>query len=212
MAIHSDTSGEPRPDPPADACIARAKGGDRQALGELYDRCRRYLLLIANHELDDQLRAKLGPSDVVQDTLLKAQTNFGRFQGRTDGELKAWLRTILINSLRDTARSFRPGSKRDLARERELQAILAQAPIARTSSAESPSKVALSLEQQEQLTVALYLLPDDYRRVVTLRNLERRSFNEIGAEMSRSSEAARKLWLRAIDRLRELLGGGDESL
>ena len=46
-------------------------------------------------------------------------------------------------------------------------------------------------------------MPEDYRRAVTLRFQEGLSFEEIGRQMGRSAEAARKLWSRAMERLRD---------
>jgi RNA polymerase sigma-70 factor (ECF subfamily) len=48
-------------------------------------------------------------------------------------------------------------------------------------------------------------LPEDYRRVLVWRYREERSFEEIGQLLKRSANAAQKLWLRAIERLRQEL-------
>lgn len=194
-----------------DECIRLAHSGCPHALGKLYEQCHRYLLLIANRELDIQLRAKLGASDVVQETMLKAQRSFEGFAGSSEGELRAWLRTILLNSVRDAARRYQSGGKRDIRRERELHAVLSdQGEAASFSQPESPSRQLMAAEQAASLRAALLRLPEDYRQVILLRNIERLSFQEIGEQMQRSNEAARKLWVRAVDRLRELLGAGNE--
>jgi len=44
-----------------------------------------------------------------------------------------------------------------------------------------------------------------------LRNIQQQSFVEIGVVMDRSPDTTRKLWLRAIHRLRELLGSGEDG-
>src|SRR5262245_56759774 len=96
--------------------IHDAQGGSPVALGWLLDGCRQYLLLVAHEQLDPDLRDKLGPSDVVQETFLEAQRDFRRFQGQTEQELLAWLRRILLNNLADARRRYRRGGKRDIAR------------------------------------------------------------------------------------------------
>ena len=68
----------------------------------------------------------------------------------------------------------------------------------------------MAAERAQTLRAAVRQLPADYRQVILLRNIERLQFNEIGDVMQRSGEAARKLWLRAIYRLRELLGASNE--
>jgi RNA polymerase sigma-70 factor (ECF subfamily) len=65
-------------------------------------------------------------------------------------------------------------------------------------------------EQAQRLRQALELLPDDYRRVITLRYVEQCPFEEIGRLMQRTPNAARLLWLRAIEHVKHHLGGRDE--
>ena len=56
---------------------------------------RDYLHLLARLQLDPRLRGKLDPSDVVQQTLVKAYQNRAQFRGHTAGEEAGWLRRIL---------------------------------------------------------------------------------------------------------------------
>jgi RNA polymerase sigma-70 factor (ECF subfamily) len=48
-----------------------ARKGSREALGRLLETCRPYLLLVANNELDRDLQAKAGASDLVQETFIE---------------------------------------------------------------------------------------------------------------------------------------------
>jgi DNA-directed RNA polymerase specialized sigma24 family protein len=57
--------------------------------GQLLEACRQYLLMIANDVIGPELQAKLGPSDLVQDTFLEAQRHIDAFRGQTRGELRA---------------------------------------------------------------------------------------------------------------------------
>src|SRR5438067_13788033 len=81
------------------------------------ERCRDYLLLLARLQLDPGLRSVLDPSDVVQQTLLKAHAKRDQFRGGSEGELLAWLRTILAHHLADLARKH---ARRLQGRERSL--------------------------------------------------------------------------------------------
>jgi RNA polymerase sigma-70 factor, ECF subfamily len=47
------------------------------------------------------LRVRLEPSDLVQETFLKAHREFEGFAGRSEPELMAWLRRILARTLAD---------------------------------------------------------------------------------------------------------------
>lgn len=183
--------------------LASARAGSRDALGRALQMCRKYLLLVAEKELDPDVRAKGGASDLVQETFLEAQRDFGNFRGATEAELLGWLRQMLVNNIANFTRRFHGTGKRDLGREVGLAAGDASGdPLGLASPERTPSSQAVEREQSESLHRALARLPEDYRRVITLRHLEHRSFEEIGQLMERSAQAARKLWLRAMAQLR----------
>jgi RNA polymerase sigma-70 factor, ECF subfamily len=191
--------------------IADARAGSSEALGRLVESFWPYLVWLANRELDAQVQAKVGASDLVQETFLRAQQGFGEFRGRTDEELLAWLRQILRRNLANLTRQFR-AEKRKVARERPLDSN-ASNDIRSTdlpAAGQSPSSFFVRKEEIERLTRAVNRLPEDYRRAIMLRYWEHRSFEEIGRTLGRSAEAARKLWARAIERLELELDAGHE--
>jgi RNA polymerase sigma-70 factor (ECF subfamily) len=189
--------------------LAEARNGSAKALGHALETCRRYLLLIAKRELDPMLQAKGDASDLVQETFLEAQRDFAQFHGTTDAEFRAWLRRLLLNNVGAFSRSYRGTGKRQVAREVPLQSDDSSAPdLGQQLPADSatPSGFVMEKERKESLQVALARLPDDYRQVILLRYQEERTFEEIGTAMNRTPDAARKLWSRAMDRLRSEWG------
>ena len=56
------------------------------------------------------------------------------------------------------------------------------------------------------LAEALSRLPEDYREVIVLRNLEGLSHEDVAARMGRAVGAVRMLWMRALARLRREFG------
>jgi RNA polymerase sigma-70 factor (ECF subfamily) len=75
--------------------------------------------------------------------------------------------------------------------------------MARSSS---PSHRAFRREQAVLLSGALEQLPAAYREVLILRHLEGLSFPEVARRMSRTVLSVKKLWARALPRLRDALG------
>jgi RNA polymerase sigma-70 factor (ECF subfamily) len=187
--------------------LPAARAGSREALGKVLEAARQYLLTIARQEFDADLRAKNSPSDVVQETFVEAQRAFGQFQGDTEAELLAWLRQLLLHRVGKLRRRYRDTQKRQLAREVALGGDDSGGGLAGVLAAGtlSPSGQAMENEQDQALQAALGRLPEDYRRVITLRYQDQLPFEEIGRLLERSPEAARKLWARAVERLFEEL-------
>ena len=190
------------------ALLRAAQTGSVSALGQLLDGCREYLLLVANQELPRELRPKLGASDVVQETFLEAQRDFAKFNGLTEGDLLIWLRTVLLNNMRDTQRRY-CAARRDVAREipwgmpGDSRCAVPEVPAA----LETPSWLARLGERDDCVRRAVDELPEDYRDVIVARNLQLQSFVQIAEQMGRSPDAVRKLWARAIESLQDELEG-----
>jgi RNA polymerase sigma-70 factor (ECF subfamily) len=192
------------PSPDIAVLLAQAQAGRPDALGQALNAYRRYLLGIAEGELDSVLQAKAGASDPVQETFLEAQRDFAQFHGNSAAELQAWLRRLLLNNLANFTRLYRGTEKRDVGREAPLEAgasgvVAAGLP----ADAPSPSGEAMCNEQAEAVRAALLRLPDDYRQVLVWRYQEGRSFEEIGQRLQRTANAARKLFARALERFEE---------
>jgi RNA polymerase sigma-70 factor (ECF subfamily) len=183
--------------------LSAAREGSGEALGRLLEACRNYLRLVAERELDPSLRGKGGVSDLVQETLFEAVRDFERFHGSTEAELLAWLRRLLLNNLVSFTRLYRQTGKRQVEREVPLSD-----PSAHSLT---PSGHAMVNEQSEAIRTALGRLPEEYRRVLRLRYEEGQPFEQIGAAMGLSSNAARKLWVRAVKRLQHEAGGDTSS-
>jgi RNA polymerase sigma-70 factor (ECF subfamily) len=185
-----------------DTDLAGARAGSKEAIGAALEACRGYLLGIAERELDADLRAKGGASDLVQDTFLEAQRDFGGFRGKTEADLLAWLRRLLLNNLANFARTYRQTAKRQLDREVRLPTD-GESGGHSVLPADDPSPSARVREGEDTaaLNEALARLPEDYRRVLSLRYLEGLPFDEIAVRMGRSPAALRKLWARAVDRM-----------
>lgn len=163
---------------------------------------RGYLLLIANQELDREIRVKVAPSDLVQDVLIKAQANLPGFRGTTRDALLAWLRKMMRNEIVSARRHYRAGI-RDV--QREVRRDSNSKPLRLKSEKRSPQSSFIQSEEVEIVRAAVSKLSEEYRTVIFLRTWRQLPFHDVGQRMNRSAEAAKKLWQRAILSLRKKL-------
>ena len=177
--------------------LARARNQDELALGQLLNQYREYLLAIANRDTEQRLRTKFAASDIVQETLLTASQRFETFLGDKEEELVAWLRQIVSNDIKQTARTYRQTQRRDIQRE----CALGEQPIADVGLSDrlaTPGTDAVAKEEEQQLIKAMDTLEKLPRTVVELRSFQQLPFEQVGLQIGKSAEAARKIWERAI--------------
>jgi RNA polymerase sigma-70 factor (ECF subfamily) len=198
-------------EPDVEQLLALARSGSDAARGQLLEQYRNYLGLLARLQIGRRLQGKVDPGDMVQDTFLEAHRQFARFRGDSEMELTAWLRAILAGVLSHLVRRYFGTQGRDVRLERELADGLDQSSrdldheLAAQES--SPSQRASRREQAVLLADALNQLPPDYREVLILRHLEGLTFPDIAARMGRTVDSVEKLWVRALPKLRRVLGG-----
>jgi RNA polymerase sigma-70 factor (ECF subfamily) len=175
------------------------------------ERYRNYLQLLARLHIDRRLEARLDPSDVVQETLLKAHASLDQFRGQTDAEQGAWLRGILVNELHQALRKVLT-AKRDLHLEKALDASLEQtsAHLENWLAAQqsSPSEQAVRNEELLGLADALAVLRRSSSAqavAVELHHLKGCTVAEVAVVLGRSEAAVASLIQRGLKNLRERL-------
>jgi RNA polymerase sigma-70 factor (ECF subfamily) len=199
----------PSLDPDPEQLLRQARGGDTEALGRLLELYRSYLMLLGQVQLDRRLHSKVDPTDVVQETFLEAARDFPQFQGNSEGELVGWLRKILVTNLANLVRRFLGTQRRDVRLERDLEVDVGQSSdlLDRGLMApqSTPSQQVARREQAVLLANALQQLPEHYRDVIVLRNLQGLPFPEVAARLGRTVDSVEKIWARALVQLRRLL-------
>lgn len=188
--------------------VIEARHGDGLARSEICRQVREYLWGRVDRDLDQRLRAKLNPSDIAQQAMLRMVEGLEDFRGSSSREFYAWLNSILRNEILSVRRDYYR-QRRDVRREEGPADGESFEPKANQPSVDATIR---QREQLEQFREVIERLPEDYARVVRLRGIEELPFAEIAARMERSVDSVSKLWSRALIRLAEELKKKNESI
>jgi RNA polymerase sigma-70 factor (ECF subfamily) len=170
------------------------------------ERYRAYLLFLARQHAAAELRGKLDPSGVVQQTLLEAHAAAEQLGPLDSMRRLVWLRTALARNLADEVKRFRT-AKRDAGRERSLDVDASASRLEAWLAAEqsSPSQQVDRGEQLLRLADALTTLPDAQREAVERHYLLGEPVAVVAAAMGRTPAALAGLLKRGLQQLREIL-------
>jgi RNA polymerase sigma-70 factor (ECF subfamily) len=170
---------------------------------------REYLRLLARLNLDPRLRGKIDPSDIVQQTLLKAHEKQDQFRGTTDAERAAWLRAILAHQIADTLRRLgRQGGNRERSLDEALERSSARLDLWLASEQSSPSQQQERQERLLQMVEMMARLPEEQRTALELRHLQGLTVPAAAEQMGKSPSAVASLLYRGMKTLRALMDEG----
>ncbi len=191
--------------------LDRARDGGAEPLGQLLQRYRNYLTVLATTQFDRRLRRRVSPSDLVQEAMLAAHRDFEQFRGASEPQFLAWLRQILINCLHRAIETHLKTKMRDVRCEISIEQVSAALDRSTANLADfladpAPSPGAPLRAQERAVSVANQLarLSPQHRDVIIMRNLQGLSFEEVAERLDRKPGAVRMLWLRAMEKLRHL--------
>jgi RNA polymerase sigma-70 factor, ECF subfamily len=174
------------PDPDA-ALVARTRAGDKTAFEEIVRKYERGIVQLVRRYAAVEEDAK----DIAQRTFVRAFERLDSYRG--DSSLRTWLYRIAVNAAIDHAR----GGQR-------AQSVPLDDDVAFTKSLGTETLVAA--EVWRKVSVRLAELPPRQRLVVELRIFHELSFEEIGAIVDSSEDAAKVNYHHAVKKLRALLG------
>jgi RNA polymerase sigma-70 factor (ECF subfamily) len=203
--------------PDTEELLRRAAAGDAAATGQLLQRHRKRLRRMVAVRMDPRLAARVDPSDVVQETLAGAARRLPEYLRDRPLPFYPWLRRLATDCLLNLLRLHVRARKRSVEREEppalpdESALELADRLFARGSS---PSAHLQREERRQRVRAALEALSERDREVLVLRHLEELPPAEIAAVLGLSEGAVYTRHLRALRRLRRLLGpdlGGGEK-
>jgi RNA polymerase sigma-70 factor (ECF subfamily) len=193
-----------------DHLLRRVADGDAGACAQLLERYRRRLRRMVAVRFDPRLLARVDPSDVVQETLAEAARQLDRYLQERPLPFYPWLRQMAERRLIDLHRRHVQARRRSVTREEAAVSLADQSALALAerflSRQSSPSAGLRRQERRDRVRAALAALPEPDREVLVVRILEGLSAREAAAVLQISEVAVRSRQVRALERLKALLG------
>ena len=140
---------------------------------------------------------------VMQETFLQAYKRLSTF--RRESKFSTWLYAIGLNLARASLRKLKRFDTLDEEAIDRMQPAFSNGMYTDSYEAWNPQKIAEKVERKELVHKAINKLPDDYRAIVTLRDIEELSTTEVAEVLDISEGAVRVRLHRARQALRKQL-------
>jgi len=178
--------------PPSLELLRRARAGDSQALGRLFQRYLPPLHRWAHGRIPRWARNAVDTTDVVQETVLHTLRNLRSFEPQREGALLGYLRRSLLNRIRDR---FRYAARHP---SQELNDSL-------RDTGASPLEYAIDAETRRRYDEALTRLPAGDRDAIVGRIELGYSYEQLALVLKKATPGAARVAVR-----RALIRLGDE--
>jgi RNA polymerase sigma-70 factor (ECF subfamily) len=194
--------------------LNRAAAGDPDAWRALFDRDRPRLRRMVALRMDRRLQGRIDPSDVIQDAHIEAMTRLPEYLRLPDMPFFLWLRLIVGQRLTLLHRRHLGAHARDAGREIGLyggalpEATSAALAARLLGHLTQPSEAAVRAERKIRIQTALNEMDQLDREVLALRHFEQLSNGEVAQALGLSKSTASKRYIRALQRLKEILAAG----
>lgn len=189
--------------------VAAAQSGERLAYERLLVRHQVRLSIRIRQRIPRRLQHVFDVDDILQETFFDGWVGIDRFQFGGQGTFYNWLARIADHRILDGVKTFRAakrgGNRHQVVPERDDE--LTQLLSLLMTHERTPSRSVADREALNAAAAALPTLKQDYRDVLRLRFLEEASVAETARLMNRTEWAVHKLTARALQALREAMGG-----
>ena len=192
--------------------LVEAKRGDRVAVNRLLERHRSSLRKLIHLRLDRKLAGRVDASDVVQDVLMEASTRLPDYLDDPRIPFHLWLRQLAQDRMIDMHRRHRGAQRRSLDREQSLAApqfadqsgfdLMGQL----ADHELTPAAASIRKELETRFLIALERLDEEDRDILLMRHFEQLGNGEVAEALGMSAAAAGMRHLRALRKLRAVLG------
>ena len=196
-----------------DQLLAKARAGDVASIAALMHVHRKRLKQMICARMDPRIRARVDPSDVIQDALTTASRQIPKYLETQPIPLYPWLRRIAWQKLVHVHEQHLDAEKRSIKREcspyfqvSDNSAVQITQLI--SGNASSPSAAASRKEDQIRVRKALAALGDLDREVLLQRYVEQLTLKEIAAVLDMSDAAVTMRHMRALQKMQKLLSKG----
>jgi RNA polymerase sigma-70 factor (ECF subfamily) len=199
MVDRSADSGE------TDRLLIAARRGEASARDLLFTKHRDYLRRFVEIRADPRIRARVDPSDAVQDAQLEAARRLDAYLANPVMPFRLWLRQIAQDRLTMLQRRHVTAGRRTVNRDVALPArssvLLARQLL---TGGPTPQEHLLRTELARRVREAVARLAETDREIILLRNFEGLSNQEAAQLLDIERVAASKRYGRALLRLRDI--------
>ena len=198
------------PDADNEDLLRRAADGEATAVDALFARHRVPSGTNGLRTQDPRLRARVDPSDVVQETFAAASRKLPQYMTNRPIAFYPWLRQIAWEQLVHLHDRHLRAARRSVTREGLAGLLVSdQSSMALADrligALTSPSQHAIRQELQERVRDALGQLSETDQEVLAQRYMEQLTSQEIAAGLGISENAVNLRHIRALERLRKTL-------
>jgi len=192
--------------------LADAREGNADARDNLLQRHRDSLRRMIEMRLDRRIQQRVDASDIVQEVLVDANRRLEDYLANPKMPFHLWLRHMAKDRIIDAHRRHRVSSKRSVDREQNMNVgfNMDQSSIDLAAqlcdNTTTPGAAATMQELHQRFEAAVEDLDPQDREVVIMRHFEQLSNQDVAAALDLTPAAASMRYLRAIRRLRALLG------
>lgn len=173
--------------------IERSQAGDGEAFGLLVERYKGKVFSLAYGFTRDRALA----DDLAQEIFIKAYLSLSKFKAMSG--FGTWLYRVAVNHIKDYLRKNKK-RLREISLEEAGDRVHASADF-------GPEELSLREQRREVIQAALDGLPDKYRIILTLRDIDGLSYEDISRILGLSPGTVDSRLHRARRKLREKLAG-----